>query len=297
MNRLTKTFTKTFVEDGRKYNIVATAQLDDECNNKSYSFSITGKLQLLHKNGRTRCVSCGCIHEEISKHFPQLKKFIPLHLCNHLGQPLYPEANGQYHISNSEQQVAMRYLRITEEEYNALSAFTDDDERTYFKGLLFKLGIVDRWKKEADEFIKFLADGGEWENPYTPEEERFVLHLTDEEREQMEDDDFFSTEKLALRKAERKRKQIEDARKSVLAEYDAENAKLQAERDVKMYILDHGLSIENFIYYPHSIEGVFNWLDYRPKVSREEFDNFMSTMNYAKLPYGVKFAFSPKERH
>lgn len=297
MNRLTKTFTKTFVEEGRKYNIVATAQLDDECNNKSYSFSITGKLQLLHKNGRTRCESCGCIHEEISKHFPQLRKFIPLHLCNHLGQPLYPEANGQYHILNSDKQVAMDYLRINEEEYNVLSAFTDRDERTRFKCLLFKLGIVDRWKKEADEFIKFLADGGEWENPYTPEEERGVMCLTDEEREQMKDNDFFSVEKVANRKAEKTRKQIEDARKEVLADYDKKNAILQAERDVYLYILDYGLPIENVIFYPHSLECVFNWIDYRPKVSREEYDEFMSTMDYTKLPEGVKFAFSPKERH
>lgn len=295
-NRLVKTFSKTFVEDGCTYKIVATAKLNDDCHNNHYDFAITGDITRLQKNGRWVDDRGGCIHEDIAKRFPQLKKFIHLHLCNHLGQPMYPEANGQYHIANSGKQVAMDYLRITEEEYNALSPFIDREERTRFKCMLFKLGIVDRWKKEADEFIEFLADGGKWENPYTPEEER-VMRLTDEERKQMEDNDFFATEQLVQRQADKKRKPIEDARKAVLAEYDAENAKLQAERDVKMYILDNGLTIENFIYYPHSLEGVFNWLDYKPKVSREEFDNFMSTMNYAKLPYGVKFAFSPKERH
>lgn len=296
-NRLEKKFVKIFVEDGCEYKIEASAELHDECHNKCYEFSITGDITRLAKNGRWVDDRGGCIHEDIARRFPQLKRFLPLHLCNHLGQPTYPEANGQYHIANSGKQVAMDYLRITEEEYNALLPFVEREERTRFKCMLFKLGIVDRWKKEADEFIEFLADGGTWENPYTPEEERFVTRLTDEERKQMEDNDFFSTEQVALRQAEKKRKQMEDERKEVLADYDKKNATLQAERDVKLYILDNGLTIENFIFYPHSYEGVFNWLDYKPKVTREEFDKFISNLDMSKLPEGVKFSFSPKERH
>ena len=46
------------------------------------------------------------------------------------------------------------------------------------------LGIVERWKRESNEALKKLEEltGQTWENPYKPENERFTLKLTDEER-------------------------------------------------------------------------------------------------------------------
>lgn len=51
----------------------------------------------------------------------------------------------------------------------------------------FSLGIVERWKRESNEALKKLEEltGQIWENPYNPENERFTLKLTDEERTTM----------------------------------------------------------------------------------------------------------------
>jgi hypothetical protein len=107
--------------------------------------------------------------------------FVDLHLSNHYGAPMYPVENGFYHITNSSKETAINYLRITETEYNLLYQAED---KQYFKYLLYTLGIVERWKRESNEAIKKLEEltGQIWENPYKPENERFTLKLTDEER-------------------------------------------------------------------------------------------------------------------
>lgn len=107
--------------------------------------------------------------------------FVDLHLSNHYGAPMYPVGNGFYHIKNSSKETAIKYLRITEKEYNLLNQAEDEQ---YFKYLLYALGIVERWKRESNEALKKLEKltGQIWENPYKPENERFTLKLTDEER-------------------------------------------------------------------------------------------------------------------
>lgn len=94
---------------------------------------------------------------------------------------MYPVENGFYHITNSSKETAINYLRITEMEYNLLYQAED---KQYFKYLLYVLGIVERWKRESNEALKKLEEltGQTWENPYKPENERFTLKLTDEER-------------------------------------------------------------------------------------------------------------------
>ena len=94
---------------------------------------------------------------------------------------MYPVENGFYHITNSSKETAINYLRITETEYNLLHQAED---KQYFKYLLYMLGIVERWKRESNEALKKLEEltGQTWENPYKPENERFTLKLTDEER-------------------------------------------------------------------------------------------------------------------
>lgn len=87
----------------------------------------------------------GCCHDEVAKHFPELAKFIPLHCSNHYGAPMCPVANGIYHIIKGGMSVAMKYLRISEQECVELYIASEDE--LYFKYLLFSLGIVDRWNK------------------------------------------------------------------------------------------------------------------------------------------------------
>ena len=264
---------KTYRSDGKNYRISVHASLDDDCHNMTCDFSITGDVYEQKGNGGWEHYTGGCIHERIVRHFPELKKFIPLHQSNYLGQPMYPEANGQYFIRERGKKFAMEKLRCTAEEFTALSCYCETEDRPYFKYLIFKFGLVDRWKKEADEFIKFLEEktGNEWENPYKPEEERFVLRMTNEERSEIEKDekgDFYSIENVKARAEERLRLKNEAIRAKVIEDCEKECKKNTEKRDVKLYIFDSGLPLNNVIFYNHTKEVVFNWNDYESKITQ-----------------------------
>lgn len=292
---------KTYRSNGKNYRISVEASLDDDCHNMTCDFSITGNVYEQKGNGQWVHYAGGCIHDRIVRHFPELKKFVPLHLSNYLGQPMYPEANGQYHIKKSGIKVAMKYLRCLPEEFSSLSFYCEKEDRPYFKYLLYKLGLVDRWKKEADEFIKFLEEktGNEWENPYRPEEERFVLRMTEEERkkiEQKEREDFYSIDNVTARIEERRRLKNEAIRNKVIEDFDEKCKKAIEERDVMLYIFDSGLPLNNVIFYNHTKEVVFNWSDIESQITKSQFDEFLSKVDYSKLPKGVTFRYGKKDK-
>ena len=292
---------KTFREDGCNMKINVHVRLNDDCKNGHYDFSITGDVYRQSGNGRWVEDRCGCIHEDIERLFPQLKKFIPLHLCNYLGHPTYPEANGQYFIREKGKEVAMEQLRITEKEYDILSLAADDEERPYFKYLLFTLGIVDRWKQEADEFIKFLEEktGNTWVNPYKPEEERNIMRLTEDERNEIKkkiDEGYYSVEAQKARREARYKAAQDAIRNRIIERYEETERKAREERDIKLYIFDSGMPIDNVIYYDHTKQVVFNWQDWEKKVTQEQFVDFVNKVDYSKLPEGVTFHFGKDDR-
>ena len=90
-----------YTEDGTAYRITATIRHDDECGNGHNSFSITGNMDEKKKNGQWYSVACGCIHEEISKHFPELKLFIKWHLTSTEG-PMHYLGNTLYHAGTKD---------------------------------------------------------------------------------------------------------------------------------------------------------------------------------------------------
>ena len=282
---------KTFEEGGEKKRLRIEVTLNDCCRNGHHDFAITGEV---FDEYRKNPSAWGAIHEIIVEHFPELEKFIPLHCCNYLGHPLYPVENGQYFVREEGKEVAMRQLRITEEEYGQLELASDKEEKLYFKYLLYSLGIVDRWKKEADEFIAFLEEktGEKWEYPYKPEQERNVMHLTTDERKEVESkiaEGYYTKEALAERKAARYKAAQDAIRNKVIERYEEAERKAREERDVMLYLFDNGMPIDNVIFYDHTKKVVFNWLDYKPMVSQEQFVDFVNRVDYSKLPEGVTF--------
>ena len=185
-NKLIYKQTNYFKEDGEEYRIIVTISLDDDCHNNMCDWSITADIEHKTEYGYREYMG-GCCHDEIIKHCPELAKFIPLHCCNHYGAPLYPVENGIYHVKRSGMSVAMKYLRISEQE--CIELYKAYEDKVYFKYMLFNLGIVNRWKRESEELIAELEKlcGKKWVNPYMPEKERFTLTLTDEERSLVEE--------------------------------------------------------------------------------------------------------------
>lgn len=74
---------KHFKEDGKDCTLFINLKFDDECNNGRNSFAITGSLyqggyEVVPKNEKY-LVSCGAIHDEISKYAPELAYLIKWH--------------------------------------------------------------------------------------------------------------------------------------------------------------------------------------------------------------------------
>lgn len=288
------TQSKRVEENGDKYIIVARISLDDECNNKECSWSVTGEMYKCRKDwsrltGRNACDVSGAIGDEISKYMPELKDFADMHSNNYLGQPLYPEENGMYWLRVSLKN-GMEYLGVTEEEAKELSDSLED--RMYFKYKLFKLGIVDRWKEKSDRLIKRLEEmtGKKWVNPYKPEEERFVLRITDEEKREVEEkiaSGYYTKEAIQKRidkgRAEKRREIEIRYEKNLRDTID----RIERERMVELYLFDKGIT--NAIYYAHSNTIEFNWKNWEKKTSQEEFDEFRRTYDATKLPKGITF--------
>lgn len=213
--KLSYNVAKFYRENGITYKMNVRISLDDDSENNIYDWSITADIYEKRRNGRYVCVAGGCCHDKILKYFPEFKPFVDLHSSNHYGQPMYSVENGFYHLKNSDKEKTINYLRITETEYNTLRDSAED--KVYFTYLLYTLGIVDRWEQESLKAIKQLESltGNTWENPYKPENERFVLRLTDEERTLIENrikDGYYTSEAIQERKDEKKREEYEKKR-------------------------------------------------------------------------------------
>lgn len=291
-NKLSYTVSKNYVKNGTTHRIDVEIQLADECKNSVCSWSITANIYKKGRNGRIINVGGGCCHEEILKRFPEFKTFAYLHLCDCYGAPLYAVENGYYLMSKEPKEKVMNYLRITEEEYNRLH---NAEDKQYFKYLLYILGIVRRWNEEAKEAIRELEalTGSEWENPYEYDKERkHIETITDEESAEMNkriESGYYTPEAIQNRKEASKRKAYEAKRAEIIADCEKKVSKLEEEKTVKLYILDSGLSVDNVIYYDHKKEVVFNWLDYKDKISQEDFVNFINNVDYSQLPEGTIF--------
>jgi len=90
-------YRKTFEENGRKYLLKAFVRYDDSCRNGHNTFVVTGELDDITYS--IKAVAGGCLHEEIRKHFPDLRPLLKWHHCTSEG-PLHYIDNTIYHASN-----------------------------------------------------------------------------------------------------------------------------------------------------------------------------------------------------
>lgn len=96
-SQLVKNQTKTF--GPRKLNdretITATVRYDDECGNGYNTFAVTAEIR--NRIGRPSIHACGCLHDEVSKAFPELNPIIKWHLVSTDG-PMHYVENTQYWV-------------------------------------------------------------------------------------------------------------------------------------------------------------------------------------------------------
>lgn len=150
------------------------------------------------------------------------------------------------------------------------------------------------WKRESEELIAELEKmcGKKWVNPYKPEEERFVLTLTDEERSLIEERikaGYYSSENIEKHMEEAHKAKMAAKRAEICERYDKKIRQAEAEKKIMLCVFDYGLSTDNIIYYPHTNTLSFNWNGYGEKITQEEFDDFVNKVDRSKLPEDIRF--------
>ena len=265
-----------------------TIRLDDDCKNGHADFRVTGAVYNRCKVD-SRIITCGACHEAILEAFPEFQCFVDLHLSDCQGTPMYAVENGYYFFKRGEYDKVQKYLRISDDELSLLVDNVSDKE--HFAYQLHKLGLPKRWKSEADAAIKKLEElvGYEYEDTST---KLRGLGLTEEkiaDIKQKELEGYYTSESIAKRRAEEIARKKEQEIANVVADFNKVTEKARATMNVKIYILNYGLPIDNFIYYEHKNVGVFNWLNYIDKITQEQFIDFYNNLDRSKLPDGIDF--------
>lgn len=146
------TKTKNFKEGCKAYRIIANIRYDDECGNGHNSFAITG--EIWRQGNQRDCESCGCIHDEIAKHFPELKPYLKWHLMNSDG-PMHYVANTIYHVSDTD------YNGLKDGEFNSFTyQVVIDSGDVLFKSKIFysfrNWLHHDEAKEQAETYLNYI---------------------------------------------------------------------------------------------------------------------------------------------
>jgi hypothetical protein len=276
-----------------KEHIYVTIRLNDECKNGHQDFAITGNIYVAGKPKTDKYyIAGGCIHEEISKHFPQFIPFVKLHLCDWEGIPTYAVENGFYHLHNGFNRVKAddptfkneycTYYRITGDQFDRLS---EAKNSLQFALLLQNLNILSQWKEEANKAIAQLETlTGK---KFKPDSVKTQCHAPTPEEIQKEEEKqrngYYTKEAEAERAKERKLKVLN----GLIAERDKNIDKINLEFEVKKQVLEVGgeSALKNCIFYSHTKQLAFNWMDsdYN-NISQELINKIIAEI---KLPEGV----------
>lgn len=142
-----------FFEGGKHYLFTYFIKLNDKSKNGHLTFSFTGEIKVKKSNGRFYNYISGAICDIIAYLKPEFEKFNRLHLCNHLGQPMYID-NIRYHINEgkSNQEISEMYNISDMGAVEILRNASDNKDLFYY--LVFRLGVADTWRKLANEAIQ-----------------------------------------------------------------------------------------------------------------------------------------------
>ena len=176
MTQLTKKQTKTFRSSsfvdqyGDTMKIECTIRYDDQCGNGHNSFSITGSVYRINQSWSSQNPeTCGCIHDDIKRAFPELEKYIKWHGINSNGPSFYI-ANTMYHARQHSAKMChivtlgaakklttcLKYTEIT----NAQKCIDEIHESTGLKKELISIHVDEKTAKESD--IEAARDTAIW---------------------------------------------------------------------------------------------------------------------------------------
>jgi hypothetical protein len=274
-----------------KVNCIVDIRLNDQCKNGHQDFAITGTFWEIGKNRSNNLISSGCCHDDILKHFPELKIFVDLHLCDYAGIPTYIIENGYFHMSIKEmtKEKFCEYYRITSNEYNAL---TEAKDKKHFGYIFYSLGILKRYKLQANEAIKqlekltgdtFICDSVKTQFNMSSDEINEVSKLVSS--------GFYDDKEITKRENEKTKIELNNVKKSLKEDYDKKIQNAKIEYFIQIFMLEKfGASFKNYIFYNHCNTLCFNWKSYEIKKTNDEIKTVFEslTIREKKLLQGLK---------
>ena len=259
----------------------------------SYFYAVGDVYEL--KRVRKKIISSVCIHEEILKYFPEFKIFVQLHGNSSFGMPVHMLSNIKFAIDNGKISAICRTLGISEEMAKEIICW--GEEINFIKYFLEENNIIYHLRSKANKAIKLLEEltGDEFYNPdllgiydYMP--------LSKDAKDQIKnlhEKGYFTMENVIKRKNDRikdinrKRLEIEKVR------LEKEKIEIDNEIQVLEYLCDKGISLDSHSYLRRVNVLSINLFKNRENVmSEEDYKQFLESVDYSKLPKGIKFEFN-----
>ena len=293
--------------------------LDDDCKNGNEDFSITANIKEKNSRGRWVDAGGGACHEHILTVCPSLKPFVDLHLCTWEGIPIHCVGNAFYWLagyldlkyveyhggsgsSGKSKEECLRifkeYVRCTEEELPTLLECRSQEE---LQMALEDLGIVERWKTEAERAIKQLEawTGKEFESTATRghwvKVSQAVRALVTARRAS----GYYTPVAIAIRDADRLEMVKIKKRNSLIDDCDKAIEGKKKKLALELFILDN-LGDINAIYYDHTNELAVNWTTTEKLMTKDEFDEMVTVFKGFESKYfpdGIKLRWQERPKY
>ena len=144
--------------------ITVNAELVKRKGNDYAYFSLTGEISRNDRRYRDPIITCGCIHDEILNHFPQLAPLALVHLSGPDGQPMHAEANALYWAGGSPDFHSGEYKpEMLAQHLQADRDIAKRVRQAFIAGLPWDritadLGLIDLWSTQAGAARKLLND-------------------------------------------------------------------------------------------------------------------------------------------
>lgn len=90
---------------------------------------------------------------------------------------------------------------------------------------------------------------------------------------------YYSIENIEKRREETHNTKMMKERAKICELYDKQIRKAEVGKKIILCVFDHGLSVDNVIYYNHTNTLVFNWCDHIEKITKEKFDDFVNNVD------------------
>lgn len=278
------------------------ARLNDECKNGHEDFGLTYEKyegKVCDRNMTGGGCAAGNDDRIVRKAIRTfgLEPVERVHLCDMNGVPMYPTANAIYHAKNSGFEVFRDYLRLTDEE--AKQAFYIDDELGLYVWLLDN-GIIDRWKNEANEAIKAIINGRDIEFESTATKKQGHWYFKVEPTKERLDGQryliqtgYYDCDNYDQHRQE---ENLQEVRKKLSTEYyekqiEKAKAKIRLNKAFLAMLEEHLAEFsdpvtvaDNWIFYDHRSEIVFNWNTGfgHNQVSENDFETVKKYFAYAE---------------